>query len=120
MKTRSILSAMAIVTAVIAAPVMAQGTTSGAADNTNAKVDPAFSTWMRSYSEAHGGRISRQAYMDEAGRRWDAMDKQNRGLTTAEINRMYGYGPSPGQVKAGTSQTNPTGTEPKGQSSGGK
>jgi hypothetical protein len=119
MKTRSILSAMAIVSAMVAAPAMAQGTSTGAADNTNAKADPAFNTWMRSYSEAHSGRISRQAYMDEAGRRWDAMDKQKRGLTADEINTLYGYDePSPGQVKRGTSETNPTGTEKKGQSGG--
>lgn len=115
MNTRSILSAVAVLSALVAAPVMGQ-----AADNTNSKVDPAFSTWMQGYAKANNGRISRQAYMDEAGRRWDAMDREHRGLTTQEINSMYGYGPTPGRVKTGTNRTNPTGTEAKGQNSGGK
>jgi len=51
-----------------------------------------FSGWMTDYSKANQGRISRQAYMDEAGRRWDSADKNNQGLTNAEINRMYGTG----------------------------
>jgi hypothetical protein len=114
MRTRSILSAVAVVSAFVAAPVMAQ------ADNTNSKVDPAFGTWMQGYSSAHSGRISREAYMNEAGRRWDEMDREHRGLTTEQINSMYGYGASPGRVKAATPGTNPTGTESKGQNSGGK
>jgi hypothetical protein len=53
--------------------------------------DPSsFSNWSTDYSKAHNGRISRQAYMDESGRRWDAMDKNRQGLTTAQINHMYG------------------------------
>lgn len=55
-----------------------------------------MSGWMTDYSKAHQGRISRQAYMDEAGRRWDAADKNNQGLTSDEINRMYGYGSAGG------------------------
>jgi hypothetical protein len=53
--------------------------------------DPStFSNWSTDYSRTHHGRISRQAYMDEAGRRWDAADKNRQGLTTAEIDHMYG------------------------------
>jgi hypothetical protein len=55
-----------------------------------------FSGWMTDYSKAHQGRISRQAYMDEAGRRWDAADKNNQGLTSDDINRTYGYGSASG------------------------
>jgi hypothetical protein len=51
-----------------------------------------FSGWTSDYSKSHQGRVSRQAYMDEAGRRWDAMDKNRQGLTSDEINRTYGYG----------------------------
>ena len=29
--------------------------------------------------------------MDEAGRRWDAMDKSGQGLTTSDIGRMNGW-----------------------------
>lgn len=55
--------------------------------------DPSsFSSWADSYSHNHHGRISRQAYMEEAGRRWDSMDRNGKGLTTAEIDRIYGPG----------------------------
>ena len=63
------------------------------ADNTNARIAPAsptFDTWMGGYSQSHQGRISRQAYMDEVGRRWDAADQRNQGLTVEEVNRAYG------------------------------
>ena len=96
----------------------------GAADNTNSKSAPMpFQTWMSDYSKANRGYISRQAYMDEMGRRWDAMDTNRQGLTTQQINQMYGYSgtaPTPDTVKRGNARTNPTGTEPKGQNSGGK
>jgi len=64
------------------------------ADNTNSKIAPAndFSGWMTDYSKANQGRISRDAYMQEAGRRWDTMDKDKQGLTVDQINRTYGYG----------------------------
>jgi hypothetical protein len=96
----------------------------GAADNTNSKTAPApFQTWMSDYSKANRGYISRQAYMDEMGRRWDAVDTNRQGLTTQQINSIYGYSAgatTPGRVKPGNAATNPTGTEPKGQNSGGK
>jgi len=38
----------------------------------------------------NNGRISRKAYMDEMGRRWDAMDRNQQGLTPAEVSRIYG------------------------------
>jgi len=58
--------------------------------------DNSFSGWTNDYSKSHQGRVSRQAYMDESGRRWDAMDKNNQGLTSDEINHMYGSGNSAG------------------------
>ena len=93
----------------------------GAADNTNSKSSPTFQGWLTDYSKANKGYISRQAYMDEMGRRWDAMDRDHRGLTMDQVNSMYGYAgsqPSPGMVKPQTNATNPTGTELKGQNSG--
>ena len=93
----------------------------GAADNSNSKSAPTLQTWMSDYSRTNKGYISRKAYMDEMGRRWDAMDRSNQGLTMDQINGMYGYNaPSPGMVKGQTNATNPSGTEPKGQNSGGK
>ena len=55
-----------------------------------------FSGWMTDYSKSHQGRVSRQAYMDEAGKRWDAADKDNQGLTSDQINGMYGHGSAGG------------------------
>ena len=71
-----------------------------APDNTMKATAPGtpFSGWMTDYSRSHQGRISRQAYMDEAGRRWDAMDKNNQGLTSDEINRTYGWNASGGST----------------------
>lgn len=67
------------------------------AEAQNSKVagaGPNFSSWMTDYSKANQGRISRDAYMAESGRRWDAMDKSKQGLTTDQLNTIYGYGPS--------------------------
>jgi hypothetical protein len=64
------------------------------ADNTNSRSVPSFSQWMSEHSNAHQGRISRDAYMREQQRRWDMMDRDRRGLTLDDINRMYGYGPN--------------------------
>ncbi len=114
MKTTGVLSALAFATALVAAPAMAQ------ADNTNSKTDPSFRGWMQNYSKTNNGRISRQAYMDEAGRRWDAMDNNKQGLTMSQINSMYGSTPDATHVNKGNSKTNPSGTEMKGQNSGGK
>jgi hypothetical protein len=114
MKTTGVISALAFATALIASPAMAQ------ADNTNSKTDPSFHSWMQNYSKTNKGRISRQAYMDEAGRRWDMMDKNNEGLTMSQINGIYGSQPNPTRVMKGNSATNPTGNEMKGQNSGGK
>ena len=110
MNGTNIIRICALAGALASAPVFAQ------ADNTNSKVDPAMSGWMSS----HQGRITRQEYMDEVGRRWDRMDANRQGLTADQINAGYGYQPSPNRLKKGNNTTNPTGTEPKGQNSGGK
>jgi len=102
-------------------PNAATTSSTGAADNTNSKSTPSMQTWMHDYSTRNKGYISRKAYMDEMGRRWDAMDRGSQGLTMDQINSMYGYAgsqPSPGMVKPQTNSTNPTGTELKGQNSG--
>jgi hypothetical protein len=58
-----------------------------------------FGKWTDEYARNHNGRISRQAYMDEAGRRWDSMDRGSKGLTTADINRLYGGGSGNSQMR---------------------
>jgi hypothetical protein len=99
----------------------APSSSAGAADSTNSKTTPGMSTWMMDRAKMNNGYISRQAYMDEMGRRWDAMDRDKRGLSVDQLNGMYGGGAgSPGMVERQTNATNPTGTEAKGQNSGGK
>ena len=78
--------------------------------------DPSMNQWLRNQH----GAITKQQYMDEAGRRWDAMDTRHSGLTADQINRMYSGAPTPNMVKKGNNMTNPTGTELKGESGGGK
>jgi len=46
--------------------------------------------WMQDHSVRNNGRISRQAYLDEMGRRWDAMDANRGGLSPAEASRLTG------------------------------
>jgi hypothetical protein len=111
---RKFLLAASITGLLVTGNAMAQ------ADNTNSKEAPAmpsYQTWMHDSAMRNHGYISRQEYMDEMGRRWDAMDREQRGLTTAQINSMY-VTPSHTTVQKGNSMTNPTGTERKGQSGG--
>jgi len=111
-------ASMSIGIATAQTPNAATTTAAGAADNSNSRSAPTMQSWMSDYSSSNKGYISRRAYMDEMGRRWDAMDRNQQGLTTDQINSMYGYGPTPGAVKAQTNATNPSGTELKGQNSG--
>ena len=95
----------------------------GAADDTNSMSGPvvSYQDWLTRQSQTEHGYISRRAYMDEMGRRWDARDTTRHGLTPAQINSMYGNpAPSPGEVNPAGPNTNPTGTESRGQNSGGK
>ena len=47
--------------------------------------------WMRNESVRNNGRITRRAYLDYVGRRWDAMDTRHQGLTPAEVSRLTGH-----------------------------
>jgi hypothetical protein len=49
-----------------------------------------FDRWATDWSAAHNGRITRDAYMEEMGRRWDAMDRNRQGLTPRELSAMTG------------------------------
>jgi hypothetical protein len=82
--------------AVGALALAAAGSAIGQADNTNSRMAPTgtFSTWMTEQSRMNNGYITREEYMNEAGRRWDMADKNRRGLTPAEVNQIYGYGSS--------------------------
>jgi hypothetical protein len=68
---------------------MATGTTAAGATG-GQSFDKTGDSWATDYATKNNGRISRKAYMDEMGRRWDAMDKNQQGLTPAEVSRMYG------------------------------
>ena len=88
--------ALAAMAAFAAAPVFAQMAVapSGAVTtNTGVSVTtstPDMDTWVNDYSVRNNGRITRQAYLDEMGRRWDAMDANRQGLTPAQISRLTG------------------------------
>lgn len=82
--------------AVAAFALAAAGSAVGQADNTDSRMAQpgTFSTWMTEQSRMNNGYITREEYMNEAGRRWDMADKNRKGLTPAEVNRIYGYGSS--------------------------
>ena len=121
MKRIATAVAVTVLTIGVAAAQAPNASSTGAADNTNSKSAPTLRAWMNDYSTRNQGYISRRAYMDEMGRRWDAMDRSQQGLTIEQIDSMYGYTqPSPGMVKPQTNATNPSGSEPQGQNSGGK
>jgi hypothetical protein len=62
------------------------GDASGGQGGGNTASSMTFQKWL---DQRSGARISRQAYLDEVGRRWDAMDRTRVGLTADEINRLY-------------------------------
>jgi hypothetical protein len=47
--------------------------------------------WASDYSTQHNGKITREAYMDELGRRWEAMDREGKGLTPREVSQITGH-----------------------------
>jgi hypothetical protein len=87
------LAALAAMTAGVAfgqtyvAPT-AVTTPSGAVVRTAPPAD--LNTWASDYSVRHNGRISRQAYLDEMARRWDAADINQQGLTPADLSNLTG------------------------------
>ena len=68
----------------------------GSSTSTNAS----FGGWMHEHSMKNSGRVSRQAYLDESARRWDSLDADKKGLTTAQISMLYG---TPGAMGGPTS-----------------
>ena len=78
--------------ALAASPAFAQTAAKPANDSTGVGGSGSFSGWLSDYQTKHEGRVSRQAYMDEVGRRWDMADKDKKGLTSDQINQAYGMG----------------------------
>ena len=94
--------------ALILAAALAAAVPSAMAESTNSTT---FEGWANDTATHYDGRVPRDVYLDEMGRRWDAgtyrggtrdeylrdlrtrwdtMDRDNRGLTPAEISRMTG------------------------------
>jgi hypothetical protein len=80
-------AAAAVFAQMAVAPSGAVTTTTGVSVTTST---PDMDTWVNDYSVRNNGRITRQAYLDEMGRRWDAMDANRQGLTPAQISRLTG------------------------------
>lgn len=96
--------AMAAMAAMSVGTVYAQssGSSGGAGGGGETASTSTFQDWLNVHAAKNNGRISRQAYMDEAGRRWDAMDKTKQGLTMAEIRGVY----NPPAVMGGPTSNN--------------
>jgi len=91
------IAAAVLGVALAASPAFAQNNsarTQAGGDSSAVGGSGTFSGWRSEYQSKHEGRISRQAYMDEVGRRWDALDKDKRGLSEDQINQAYGSGTS--------------------------
>ena len=94
--------------ALILAAALTAGVPSVMAQSTNSTT---FEGWANQTATQYDGRIPRDVYLDEMGRRWDAgvyhrgtrdeylrdlrtrwdtMDRDNRGLTPADVSRMTG------------------------------
>lgn len=83
---------------------MARPGTSTTTPNPGVGGSGAFSGWLSDYQAQNKGKVSRQAYMDEVGRRWDSADTNRQGLTVDQINQTYGSGPvnaTPGNMGPG-------------------
>ena len=123
------ISMAAVVGALAVAPADAQTTNgaTGVGRAANPSMSGAYNnsqTWMNDAATRNNGRISRQSYLDEMGRqwdadpnhqgtrdsylsglrsRWDAMDLNNQGLTPAEASRISGnVDTSAGPTRSGT------------------
>ena len=46
--------------------------------------------WAEGYAREHNGRVTREAYMNEVGRRWASVDRNGQGLTPEELRALYG------------------------------
>ena len=99
---------LALALALSVGSVYAQSSTGGDAGAQGGGITASsgsFQSWLNTYGAKNSGRISRKAYMDEASRRWDSMDKTKQGLTMDEINRTY-YHSGPAAVMGGPTATN--------------
>jgi len=61
-----------------------------------------FNSWMSDYASQHNGRISRDEFMAQMGRRWDQRDTQHSGLTPVEVEEIFVLTPAAGTTSSGT------------------
>lgn len=94
--------------AIVIAAALAAAVPSAMAESTNSMT---FEGWANDTATLYDGRVPRDVYIDEMGRRWDGgtyhrgtrdeylrdlrthwdtMDRDSRGLTPAEVSRMTG------------------------------
>ena len=66
-----------------------------------------FNSWMSDYASQHDGRISRDEFMAQMGRRWDQRDTQHSGLTPVEIEEILVFTPANGTTAPGTAGVQP-------------
>lgn len=74
-----------------AGPSSARGSAPSGSE-ANAGGSGTFSGWLAESQRKNAGKVSRQAYMDEVGRRWDQADSDKQGLSVDQINRTYSLG----------------------------
>jgi hypothetical protein len=66
-----------------------------------------FNSWMSDYASQHNGRISRDEFMAQMGKRWDQRDAQHSGLTPVEIEEILVFTPADRTTAAGTADVQP-------------
>lgn len=94
-----------------------QGSTSGTAMNNGARSaspsanpgNAGFRNWWNEQAQQHDGRVTRDQYNQEMERRWRELDRDNRGLTPAELDRLHGWNSN---VQPGASETHNLGKHP--------
>jgi hypothetical protein len=126
LKIRYALVTAGIISALTAAPALAQ------ADNTNSRWSPTvFDAWLQ-HDQSYNPGDSTYAYSGGSTYVYGGpvyyytppsgyyYDPRQRPLVIGRMDPDLVYGPTPNQVHAGTSLSNPSGTELQGQNSGGK
>lgn len=93
------------------------GSTSGSAMNSGSRSatpsanpgNAGFRNWWNEQAQQHNGRVTRDEYNHEMERRWRELDRDNRGLTPAELDRLHGWNSN---VQPGASETHNLGNHP--------
>ena len=87
-KIASMTSALALAMS-LGTTASAQSSSGGAAGGQGGGTTSTSGTFQSWLNQHKSGKITRQQYMDEVGRRWDSADRSKQGLTYDEINHTY-------------------------------